>query len=89
MTTCRKIAESQTPKRNRIDNAAFVRAWQQGATIQAVADALGASYQTVRAKAESLREKGVNLKIMPRAPRLTTLDVEALNALIAPPSEEV
>jgi hypothetical protein len=57
----------------------FVRAWQRGDSVQAVADALGMTKQAVSVRAMIYRKKGIPMKLMPRG--VPKLDVAALTKI--------
>ena len=68
-----------------ITDEQFVKAWQAGASVTAVAEKLGTSYISTSQRAGKLRKAGVKLKEMARGSgnRARTVDAKALNKLIA------
>lgn len=60
----------------------FVRIWENSKNRQEVVDKTGMTAASASARAQKLRELGVNLKRFSRGRPSETIDVSALNALI-------
>lgn len=89
MSTARKEVARRPykPRAPSIAAADFVRAWQGSTTLAEAATAIGLSGGAVRARANSLRKKGVPLKFL----SVRHLDIAALSALarsLAPDADE-
>lgn len=74
--TARKPYTRQAP----IDRAQFVKAWDKGDSVQAIAKSLSITPIRASALARYLRAKGVKLKTFRNTSKI---DVKALNALIS------
>lgn len=69
------------------DLAEFVRAWQQAASVRAVAESLGLTCRQASIRAGWLRQKGVPLKRMPTRPRHDWDALRTLAESLSPPKE--
>ena len=75
---------NNAPKKRRrwpVDAALFVRTWQQSNSIAEAATRLNMPCDVVRARAIRYRQKGVNLKKMPRSQNKNVFDVDMLNRI--------
>ncbi len=80
------MSEATTVERETVSQTDFVRTWvevhKSGGTLDDVSTKLAMNKNSVQARANTYKKKGINLPKLSRATRTKRIDVDELNALI-------